>query len=155
MIYEELLAQYECVKIKEFNFNEIDPEGDIKGLCVKNRIYIGKCISTNTEKTCILAEELGHYHTTAGNILDQSKVENCKQERRARAWAYNLLAPLTSFIKAHRAGISGRHELAEFLDVTEEFLQEAVDYYACKFGTCVKVDKHIIYFDPLGVMKSI
>jgi len=122
--------------------------GRIKG----NKIAIKQDLNTK-EKTCVLAEELGHHYTSVGNILDQSKVENRKQERKARAWAYNLLIPLNAFVDAYKAGVTNRYELAEFLEVSEEFLQEAIDYYSSKYGICVKLDKHIIYFNPLGVME--
>lgn len=35
---------------------------------------------TNVEKACVLAEGLGHYYTTVGNILNQSSTANHKQE---------------------------------------------------------------------------
>ena len=33
-----------------------------------------------TEKACVLAEELGHHYTTVGDIIDQKESENRKQE---------------------------------------------------------------------------
>ncbi|QDI90167.1 hypothetical protein EPH95_02425 [Salicibibacter halophilus] len=38
--------------------------------------FINQNISTRSEKACILAEELGHYHTTSVNILDKQKFVN-------------------------------------------------------------------------------
>ena len=38
------------------------------------------------EKASVLAEELGHYYTTVGNILDQEDAGNRKQEHKARTW---------------------------------------------------------------------
>lgn len=54
----------------------------IKGLYYDKHIAINKDLETDTDKACILAEELGHHYTTVGNILDQSKAENknSKQE---------------------------------------------------------------------------
>lgn len=46
---------------------------------------------TETEKKCIMAEELGHYYTGVGNILDQSSISNKKQEIHGRIHAYNKL----------------------------------------------------------------
>ena len=50
------------VKEKPLQYNN----GRIKG----NRIAIRQDINTTTEKACVLAEELGHHHTSVGNILD-------------------------------------------------------------------------------------
>lgn len=52
----------------------------IKGLYIDGTITLNENLSTTSEKACILAEELGHYYTASGNILDQQ--ENRKQELR-------------------------------------------------------------------------
>ena len=149
MGYENLLN--ECsnlwIKVKEVVLKSSD--GRFKG----NRIAINKNLSTQTEKKCVLAEELGHYHTTYGDILDQTKIENIKQEIIARRWGYEKLVGIVDIINAHRNGIRNRYELAEFLDVTEEFLNDAIEYYKCKYGICYKIDTYLIYFEPLGVME--
>ncbi len=149
MGYENLLN--ECsnlgIKVKEVVLKSSD------GRCKGNRIAINKNLSTQTEKKCVLAEELGHYHTTYGDILDQTKIENIKQEIIARRWGYEKLVGIVDIINAHRNGIRNRYELAEFLDVTEEFLNDAIEYYKCKYGICYKIDTYLIYFEPLGVME--
>lgn len=126
----------------------------IKGLYADKIIWINKTINTQVEKVCILAEELGHYHTSSGNILDQSDIRNRKQELRARQWAYQCMIPLDKIVQAYHTRISGRHDLADFLEVTEEFLQAAIDRYTAKYGLYVTLDeKYIIYFDPLRVIE--
>jgi hypothetical protein len=148
MLYDSLLreAEHHGVYIYE---KPMTPT--VKGLYADNIIWINRFIPTVAEKTCILAEELGHYHTTAGNIIDQTGIRNRKQELRARDWAYNRLVPLSKIVQAHHSGITSRYELAEFLGVTEEFLQAAIDRYREKYGTYTIVDGHIIYFNPLAV----
>ena len=86
MTYEHLLIEADNLRIDVI---EKDFHSDAKGLCKGSRIGINKKIRTTVEKACILAEELGHYYTTVGNILDQNKIENIKQERIARLWAYD------------------------------------------------------------------
>lgn len=108
--------------------------GRIKGLYYNNVIALNKNLDTTAEQTCILAEELGHYFTSVGNILDQNQLQNRKLERRARAWAYQRLIPLEKLIQAYKNGIRTRHELSEYLGVTEQFLYEAVKYYNEKYG---------------------
>lgn len=152
MNYEALLdeAHQEGLTVKEkpLKYNN----GRIKG----KRIAIRQDIETNAEKTCVLAEELGHHHTSVGNILDMNDVCNRKQERQARLWGYNKLIGLTGIIKAFQAGCQSSHEIADLLDVTEEYLQECIDCYRDKYGVYTIVDNYIIYFIPnLAVMEKI
>lgn len=121
-----------------------DNDGRIRG----NRIAIRKNIDTLIEKTCILAEELGHYHTTTGNILDQQSLPNRKQEQRARLWAYDRLIGLIGIVECFKAGCQTLFEMAEHLGVTEEFLLEALERYRQKYGEYITVDHYIIYFEP-------
>lgn len=124
----------------------------IKGLYADNVIWINRNIPTKTEKACILAEELGHYHTSIGDIIDQKDIRNRKQEKIARLWAYEKLVPLSKIVQAHKAAIRNKHELAEFLDVTEQFLEDALKRYKEKYGLTKQVDNYTICFDPLGVI---
>lgn len=144
MTYEVLLntADQAGLTVKEKPLSESD--GLIKG----NRIAIRKDIPTQAEKSCVLAEELGHYFTSAGNILDQTDIVNRKQEYRARLYGYNLKIGLRGIISAHTAGCRNLYEMADYLDVTEEYLKEALDCYQSKYGEYVKVDNYMIYFIP-------
>ena len=152
MNYDALLDEAHqeglIVKEKPLKYNN----GRIKG----KRIAIRQDIETNTEKTCVLAEELGQHHTSVGNILDMNDVRNRKQERQARLWGYNKLIGLSGIIRTFRAGCQNQHEIAEFLDVTEEYLQECIDCYRDKYGVYTIVDNYIIYFIPnLAVMEKV
>ena len=122
VLYDELLseADQEGLIVREKDL--IDYDGRIKN----NRVAIRRDMTT-VKKACILAEELGHHYTTVGNILDQSDVSNRKQEAKARLWSYEKMIGFDGLIRAFEAGCRNRYEIAEFLDVTEEFLQEAVD----------------------------
>lgn len=150
MEYEKLMIKYEKnVKIKEKPLRY-----GFKGLYKNNKIIIDSNIETSNEKACILAEELGHHFTTYGDIIDQSDIRNVKQELRARAWAYERLVRMVDLINAHKAGIKGRYELADFLEIPEWFLLEAIEYYKSKYGTCYKIDNYLIYFSPnFGIME--
>ena len=136
------------VKEKPLKYNN----GRIKG----NRIAIRQDIDTEKEKACVLAEELGHYYTTVGDILDQSKPESRKQERQARLWAYNKQIGLIGLVRAFEHGCQNRFEIAEYLEVTEEFLEECIECYRNKYGICKRVDNYVVYFMPqLSVMKLV
>ena len=124
----------------------------LKGLYIGGAICINKN-TTQTEKTCTLAEELGHYHTSVGNILDQSKTSNRKQELRARDWANKRLITLDTFIDAFYHGVKNSYEFAEFAGVTEEFLHETIKFYQRKYGLCTTHNGYIIYFENVVVVK--
>lgn len=149
-MYESLLVEAEQagVYVVEKWFKSAS-----KGLCKGNRIGISKHLETTAERSCILAEELGHYHTTIGNILDQSDIRNRKQERRAREWAHNKLVPLSRIIEAYYARVEGRHEIAEFLGITEDFLQSALNRLQERYGVATYYNDHLITFDPLQVFE--
>lgn len=150
MTYEKLLdeAQSEGLIVKE---KYIPGYG---GRIYKNRIAIHNEIRTSSEKSCVLAEELGHHYTTVGDILDQSSVSNRKQELRARMWAYNKLIGLLGIVKSYEHGCRSLYDMAEYLEVTEEFLKDALERYRQKYGMYTIVDNYIIYFEPgLGVVK--
>lgn len=152
MTYDELLYEADSTGIIVKEKNIPGYGGRIYG----NRIAIHDKLETTTEKACVLAEELGHYHTTVGDITDLSDPQNRKQERQARMWGYNKLIGLTGIIKAFQSGCHSRHETAEFLDVTEEFLQECIDCYRDKYGVCTTVDNYTVFFIPyLAVMEEV
>lgn len=150
MTYDELLiyADDEGLIVKEKVLDSYD------GRIFKNKIAIRKDIPTLKEKCCVLAEELGHHFTTVGNILNINDEMNYKQELKARIWGYNKKIGLVGIINAFEAHCTDQYETAEYLDVTESYLQEAIDAYKSKYGIYTKVDNYILYFEPcLGVMK--
>lgn len=125
--------------------------GRIKG----NRIAIKHDLD-EIEKKCTLAEELGHYHTTVGDIIDQSSDSNRKQELRARLWSYNKLIGLHGIISCYKTGCQTAYDMAEHLGVTEEFLQEALQCYRSKYGIYTRFDNYVVYFEPtLSVLELI
>lgn len=148
MVYDRLLK--ECSE-RDVDVYEMDLIN--KGLYSDGVIAISSRLQTTAEKACVLAEEMGHYETTAGDILDQNKVENIKQEKRARNWGYEKLVTMEGLIAAYQFGCKNRFEIAEYLEVTEAFLDEALQHYKEKYGTFYPMDHHIIYFDPLGILE--
>ncbi|GAB3797196.1 ImmA/IrrE family metallo-endopeptidase [Virgibacillus kimchii] len=150
MPYENLLkeAQQQGIDIYEI---PMLPRN--KGLYSDNVIWINKYIETSKEKASTLAEELGHHYTSAGDIIDQTNLNNRKQEKKARSWAYEKLVPLEKIIQAHELYIESKYEFADHLGITESFLDSALERYKEKFGATVNFDDYIISFEPLGVIK--
>lgn len=148
LTYEELLLEADNNKLVTKEKNLPVSKGRIKG----RRIAIDRKLTT-TEKACVLAEELGHHYTTVGDIMDQTDVSNRKQERRARIWAYHKLLSLDDLIDSYKFGCRNKFEIAEHLNITEEFLQECLDYFHEKYGLYTKQNNYLIYFEPLGVLE--
>lgn len=150
MTYEELLEEADSMGliVKEKPLQSGD------GRIFDNKIAIRKDIPTQTEKACVLAEELGHHCTSSGNIMNQNIVFNRQQELRARMYGYNLNVGLIGIAKAFETGCRNLYEMAEFLGVTEEYLTNAIECYRKKYGIFVAVDNYLIYFEPqLSVAK--
>ena len=113
--------------------------GRIKG----NRIAIRKDLKTTAEKACVLAEELGHYETTVGDILEMSSSWNRKQERQARLNGYNRMIGVFGIIRAYEAGC-------------QEYLLECIECYRDKYGEMKSINNYIVYFIPnLAVIKIV
>jgi hypothetical protein len=147
----EDVAYQDDVDVLNYRFES----NNIKGLYCDGVIAIREDM-TIPEKTCALAEELGHHETSVGNILDMTSAVNRKQERQARLWAYNKQIGLIGLVRAFEHGCQNRFEIAEYLEVTEEFLEECIECYRNKYGICKRVDNYVVYFIPqLSVMKLV
>lgn len=150
--YENLLVEADGLGL----ITKEKPLSASDGRIAGNKIAIRRSIETTAEKACVLAEELGHHHTSVGDIIDLNCPQNRKQERQARLWAYNRQIGLTGLIRAYEHGCQNRHEVAEYLEVTDEFLQEAIDCYCDKYGVGQIVDNYYIIFIPnLQILKII
>lgn len=66
-----------------------------------------------------------------------------------------ILVPFSKIIQAHKLQVVNRYELADFLNVTEDFLDEALEGYKSKQDLYVSIDNFTIYFETLGVLELI
>lgn len=146
MTYEELLlaAEKMGIDVIEYKFSS----ERIKGLYCDGTIALNDQIATDTEKACILSEELGHYHTSSGDILDLYNSLNAKQEYHARLWGYNNQVGLSGIVSCFRANCHNLFEMAEHLNVTEEYLMSVLQCYRNKYGNYTHYKNYIIYFEP-------
>lgn len=150
--YEELLN---TAHLKGIYVYELDLGVDIPcGKCIANSIIINSRISEN-EKYCVLVEELGHHHTTIGDITNQYKIENRKQELIARRWGYEKLVGIVDLINAYNHGCQNKYEIAKYLNVTESFLSDALEYYNSKYEKGYKIEPYWINFNNgLNIFKK-
>ncbi len=146
MRYEILLQ--EATSDNLYIIENANFKSDADALINGDVIGLNKNIQSFTERFCVLAEELGHYYTTVGNILNQSEEYNRKQEARARRWAYDATVGLDGIILAYRKGCCSIYEMAEELEVTVRFLSDMLEIYSSKYGTSVKYGDYLIEFVP-------
>ena len=152
MNYEDLLIEADRAGLIVKEKPLLLSDGRIKG----RKIAIRKDIPTLRKKADVLAEELGHYYTTTGRIVEQQSVSNRKQERAALLWAYNRRIGLSGIIQGYRQNCRNLHELAECLEVSEDFLKEALECYREKYGCYTELDGYLIMFEPcLAVVEKI
>jgi len=89
-------------------------------------------IETTAQERVHLAHELGHCETGAFYNVYSSLDVREKQETRANVWAVTHLVPADEFMKALYNGIVEVWELAEYFDVTEDFIRKAAEIYKVK-----------------------
>lgn len=121
------------------------------GKCIGNLIIINNRVN-ECEKLCVLYEELGHFNLTVGDITDQSDLNNRKQEYIARRWSYEKLITPDAIINGILSGANNLYELSEILEITENFLIEAINHYKKKYGIYYVGKTHLLTFEPLNII---
>lgn len=142
------LAEEKGIKVIESDLGIDKPFGR----CIGNIIVINNRVS-NCEKYCVLAEELGHFNLTVGNITNQNNFNNRKQELIARSWSYEKLISIDDIIDALLDGTDNIHDLAEHLNVTTDFLTQAIKHYKKRNGAYCVRKNHVLVFEPLHIVK--
>ena len=140
------MADNDGITVLEHNFI-----GNTKGIYCDGVVVLNKNCST-IEKCCTLAEELGHHHTASANIIELDTLDKKKQEILGHRWGIEKLLPLSYIVDAVIDGYSNLAELAEHLEVTPEYLQEALVYYSQKHGTSIDYHEHRVIFSDASVI---
>lgn len=83
----------------------------------------------SSEEAVLLAHELGHCVT--GSFYNRYSEFDviAKHEHRADKWAIKKLIPEDELNDAFEHGIVEPWDLAEYFNVTEDFIKKAVEYY--------------------------
>jgi Zn-dependent peptidase ImmA (M78 family) len=92
--------------------------------------YIGidRNMRGREEKTR-LAHEVGHCETGTYYVRHMPKICRRRNENRANRWAYENVLPFCEIQAALDEGNHDIWELAEYFDVTDEFMAGALRYY--------------------------
>ena len=112
-------------------------------------ITLNSMLQTTAEKTCVLAEEIEHYLTTPMNLFNAPHLLQNRFERIARINATKRLIPLSRLIEAKNSAITNQYDLAEFLNITYEFLDQGLTLYKENYNGWVLYKGYKIGFDPL------
>ncbi|MDS3887080.1 ImmA/IrrE family metallo-endopeptidase [Staphylococcus hominis] len=147
-LYEEMLIEHDYIEVKE---TDVMPN-DLHGLWLDDLILINRNLP-ETRKAEVLYEELAHHKLTYGNILDQSKWINRKFENYAVRHGYQAALPLRLIIEAYHYGISNLHELAEYVELSEEYIIKVIEFYKKKYGLSTYYKGYVIKFEPLQVFE--
>lgn len=129
-------------------------ESEALGLISGKTIALSSSLQTSAEKACVLAEEIAHAELTATDITDMSGWQSRHEEIKARRRSHDTLISIRGLLDAYEAGCQSRHEAAEFLGVTEAFLQAAVDGYIAKYGPIIADGDYVITLNPIGVLRK-
>ncbi|MCI8308944.1 MAG: ImmA/IrrE family metallo-endopeptidase [Clostridia bacterium] len=125
-LYE--IAEKENIKI--YNLNIEDANGIYLNYDKINAIALNyNNLSTYIEEKCTLAEELGHYYYQATYSLNASKSEVERQEYRAKKWQFKTLVPVQKLKELLKKGYKYTYEIAEKLEVSQELVKMAYEYY--------------------------
>lgn len=146
--YEDLIIKYNHLHICD----SFALPGSFSGIYDNGVILIDKNTSSE-EKLEILAEELAHHEITHGNIINQKDIQNKKYELKARRLAFEKLIPLKDLVNAYLQGIHNLYELANFFEVTENFVLQSIAHYKQKYGYSTRYGKYVIQFEPLRVFE--
>ena len=131
------LAEKEKIKIYDWHIE--DAYGAFINIDKINAIALNyNKIGTYVEEKCVLAEEIGHYYydaTYSPYCQDMQLIS--KQERKAKKFAYNVLIPFENLRKAILSGKTSILSLAEYFDVTAQFMSNCIELYLEKYGYIV------------------
>lgn len=120
----------ENIILEEINLTSSNIEGIyFKVPDLPPTIGINKSIVNDSKKyISTLSEELGHYFTTSGDLIENCKTYNeklfrNKKEKKAKLWASDFLISDEEFVQALNNCIISIYEMADHFNVTEEMIQ--------------------------------
>ncbi len=132
-------------------YEDVEFQSSVNALIVDCKIALSHKLGKSSEKRCVLAEEIAHHYINEGDILEDSY-----QEGKAHRYAIDLIlsveAVINTIIKlGDEATIAN---VAEQLEVTEQFLKESLQLYSRRFHGILEHNGYIITFNPLRVWKK-
>lgn len=96
------------------------------------------------DKQVLVMEEFKHMMTSYGVILDPVNHGDVKQENKARGLAYKELVTMYDLFCCYNQGLNSEYEIAEELDLPQEFLHNAIQYFKDVTSGPIKLDNGYI-----------
>lgn len=106
------------------------------------------------DKRVILTEEFMHFLYSVGVILDKDDLAQRKQELQARNLTYKAIVSLDDLLRCYLMGLQTPFEVSNELDLPEEFLENAIDYFKTQFDGSFKYKGYqVIISDTINFYK--
>ncbi|SDK81191.1 protein of unknown function [Lacicoccus qingdaonensis] len=136
------------------NFKEVSfLPAKLDGLLMSDTIFINEDLDPH-EKNAIVAEEIGHYYTVSSRITDYENMNEYKYELKGRRLGYEFNVPIQKIIECYELGLSNIHEMAEHLELPEEYICEALKHYEIKYQNKLFYKDCLITFNPLKIIED-
>ena len=136
---QRLAQLYDFAEDRDIQYLNKSFSNTKKAMCAQYQdksliVMDSEAIASDTEETELLAEELGHLETGALYAVEDYLNPNyhlnvLKAEYRARRWAIKKLIPKDELFSAIESGYIETWDLAEYFDVTEKFMIQAILYH--------------------------
>ena len=145
---EELMASFSDLS---YRFEDKMPP-KLKGIYIDEVVYLNPSQSPE-ELIGTLGEEIGHYLTTVGDIVEQDTNLKRKQEQKARDIGATLVVTPTDLINCYEYGCKTIDEC-----VARQVFDYAIAYYSRRFDGIKTENGYTIFFrenGTVGVLKMI
>lgn len=146
-VYEELMLKFPELNYKFDSLMPLHQKGMIHGSIV----YLNPQ-QNYEELNSTVAEEIGHYLTGSGNIIEQDTPEKRKQEQKARDTGATILVTPGDILDCFESGCVSVWECAEHLSITKKTFKAAIKYYARKYDGIKTENKYTILFNLNGTV---
>jgi len=126
---------------------------DLKGHVNSNKdgsytVFINSKLSLKEQRE-VYEHETYHIMNKDFEKINVDAIEKKAHSYRDILWAYDKQVGLQGIISAFKANRMNSNEMAEYLNVTEEFLKRAIECYHSKYGLYTALDNYIIGFEPV------
>lgn len=116
----------------------------LEGLYADGHILLEKKMNTKNKKV-VLMEEYHHSAYSHGNILDEKPINNKKQENFVRRKNFEALFTSSMIIEGYKMGFNSFHEVADYYELPESFIRDAIEHYQNKHGLMWDCGQNLIY----------
>lgn len=150
--YEKLIIKAEKMgaEVRELDFGTSKP----CGRCLNNIIYVNNKV-TEKAKYEVLAEEIGHYKTTYGNILNQNTIADKKQEFKARREGFKMIVEPIDIVESMKHGATDINEIADYIGISVETFFDILEDLKKRYGIGIPVGNYYIRLEPsFGIVKD-